>query len=261
MVATRRRTRVAHARVKLLVASITLLLAIGMGMGNMVVSALDTDIETNIIDATKILQPNDIKVESLQFNTDTLEKTEIESGEPAADTEAAIGATEEEKVLFASIQEAMELDIRTPSNWSQEELEQVVGPHLQDLVPMALEIEEETGVNAVYLLSVAATETLWGKELAGENNYFNWSTTGEVYYPFETVDELGEYTMRQYKNKYTNPDFYMERVEGLAETPEVIDISLVNRVYAKNNDGSCNTQWKKVLAEVMVIMSNRLTNV
>ena len=79
-----------------------------------------------------------------------------------------------------------------------------------DLKPYAwcfVEAERETGVNAVFLASVAALESGWNtSEVAqGKNNLFGW-TSGSGYQQFESKEACILYVAGKIKANYLSPD-------------------------------------------------------
>mgnify|MGYP001480179412 CR=1 FL=1 len=71
-------------------------------------------------------------------------------------------------------EEAAEMELMSDSGLTAEEL----APALGELAPYAedfLAAERETGVNAVFLASLAAFESGWGRFCRAENNIFGWS--------------------------------------------------------------------------------------
>lgn len=97
--------------------------------------------------------------------------------------------------------------VMIPSNLTAEQLEKGL---LYDLKPYSnifILAEEQTGINAVFLSSVAALESGWGRsEVAkSKNNLFGWtSTTG--YYAFNSYEESILYVANKLKELYLTPE-------------------------------------------------------
>lgn len=167
---------------------------------------------------------------------------------------------EDGKLVVKDEKQAKSLDIRVPCNWDYEDFKVAIKPSLYPLIPVVMQIEDETGINALYLISSAAAETGWGTQFAGKNNYFNWSTNGINYYDFETLEEFTEYSSDRYGKSYCDPDFYVPFIDGNTK-PDVITPSVVNMAYAKYKDGSINWRWSKEICAIMAgISQGRLEN-
>lgn len=151
------------------------------------------------------------------------------------------------KLIVSNYDKAASLDIRTESNWTLDDFKLVCkNKEIQSLLPVALRIEKEAGVNALYLVSVAICETGWGKHMAGSYNYFNWSSRGVQ--SFGSIDAFSDYSVDRYKSKYTKTSTY----GGVSTiTPRV-----VNKIYAINGDGSVNWRWSDHVCSMMVQLSN-----
>ena len=66
---------------------------------------------------------------------------------------------EQNKMVINSRSEAMCLDIRNKSNWTADDFYKVLNEEMYDLVPVAIKMEDELGVNAIYIIAVGANET------------------------------------------------------------------------------------------------------
>lgn len=66
-------------------------------------------------------------------------------------------------------------DLRTQSGYTAEELDEVLKYDLKGLGKYFVKAEENYGVNAVFLVSVAALESGWGRYCFRENNMFGYS--------------------------------------------------------------------------------------
>lgn len=150
--------------------------------------------------------------------------------------------------------ESMCLDIRTRSNWTYEDFDAVLNEEMKDLIPVALRLEEEVGINALYIIAVGANETGWGKYMAGRYNYFNWTNDGVDHFDFEALEKFSDFSVKTYRDNYVNETFY----EGkLGFVPEHITLEVVNVKYAINPDKTTNWQWSNVVAEIMSNISDR----
>ena len=93
-------------------------------------------------------------------------------------------------------QEAACLELTSPSGLSAGEL----APALGDLEPYAEDFaaaEREHGINAVFLASLAAFESGWGRYCIAENNIFGWSGPA-----FESKSECIDEIARRIKKNY-----------------------------------------------------------
>lgn len=165
---------------------------------------------------------------------------------------AKIEVKEESKTVIRTKSDASNIDIRTKSNWSASDFEKVVPDKLKCIIPVVMRIEDELGINALYLMSVAANETGWGAKLAGRNNYFNWSNDGIKSFDFNSVEEFSDYSVKSYK-KYLNTSFYKDTVGNVDE----ITVETVNTRYAINLDGSVNWDWSKTVISIMEKLSRQ----
>ena len=68
--------------------------------------------------------------------------------------------------------EAAEMDLRTPSDFTADELRNGLKKDLADLAEDFVAAEERYGVNAVFLAALAAFESGWGRHCFRENNIF-----------------------------------------------------------------------------------------
>lgn len=99
-----------------------------------------------------------------------LEKYSIDSN---VKTEATNPANESEKRLFLN----KDMDLRTPSNVTVEEMEKMLsGTELAGLGKAFVEAEQKYGVNAIYLMGLAAEESGYGTSSFARlrNNLMGW---------------------------------------------------------------------------------------
>ncbi len=161
-------------------------------------------------------------------------------------------AREGSKMVISSESEARKLDIRSKSNWSASDFDKVLPARLKCVIPVALRLEKELGINALYTISVAANETGWGQKLAGQNNYFNWSSDGIKSFDFDSIQSFSDYSVKGYK-KFLNTSFYADTVGNT----DRISVETVNTKYAINRDGSINWEWTRVVASIMKRLSDQ----
>ena len=76
---------------------------------------------------------------------------------------------------FARDSKAAEFDLTVKSGLSEEQLAKGLREELVELAPEFIAAEKKYGVNAVFLASVAALESGWGRFCFRPNNIFGWS--------------------------------------------------------------------------------------
>jgi hypothetical protein len=145
---------------------------------------------------------------------------------------------------------ARNLDIRSVSNVTVEELQSTLPEELWYLAEAAVLMEQRGAGNAIFFMSVMVTEVGWEISLSGSHNYFNWSTDGEYYYDFSSLEEFTEFSIEKFLDNWTDPDFYGMDYEVNRITP-----AIVNTKYALWDDGSVNTKWENLLCKIMVQIS------
>lgn len=67
------------------------------------------------------------------------------------------------------------LDLRTKSGYTAQQLDEVLKYELKGLGKYFIKAEEDYSVNAVFLASIAALESGWGRYCFRENNMFGYS--------------------------------------------------------------------------------------
>ncbi len=130
---------------------------------------------------------------------------------------------------------AQETPLLTPCGLSSPELAAAL---LCDLAPYAdtfLQAEAETGINAIFLASVAALESGWGRYMAADNNIYGW-TGAAGYMDFDSVDECILHVARSLKANYLSPD---------GPYDNGCTVAGVNRCY----NGS--PAWEKLVTQIM----------
>ena len=142
------------------------------------------------------------------------------------------------------------INIQSKSYWTREDFEAVLPDSLKPVIDTAIRMEEEQGINALYLVSVAANETGWGTKMSGNHNYFNWSIDGVKSLDFESMEEFTSYSMRGYK-KFLKPEYYAGKLDDQGTIPDVITVKVVNTGYAFNPDKSVNWTWSEVVCKII----------
>lgn len=180
----------------------------------------------------------------------TLSAADIKSVEPRYDSQG--------KMFIGSRAEAMCLDIRNRSYWTADDFYSILKEDMYDLVPVAIKMEEELGINALYIIAVGANETGWGRYMAGDYNYFNWTNNGINHFDFDSIESFTEFSLKTYENHYVHEDFYSGKLGFIPEhiTPEVVNVK-----YAINLGGGTNWQWSNVVCDIMRTLCSRLEKV
>ena len=163
--------------------------------------------------------------------------------------------TEDNKMIIRSRAEAMCLDTREISNWTADDFYKVVNEEMYNLVPVAIQMEKELGVNAIYIMAIGINETGWGKHMAGRNNYFNWTNDGIRHFNYDDANEFAADTIERYGKYYTSEEYFTKSV---GFEPECLTLEVVNTKYAVHLGGGTNWDWSNVIAEVMAMLSTRL---
>ena len=97
--------------------------------------------------------------------------------------------------------EAAEMDLRTPSDLTADELRNGLKKDLVDLAEDFVAAEERYGVNAVFLAALAAFESGWGRHCFRENNIFGWGRKS-----FETKSECVDFVASKIAQHYLSED-------------------------------------------------------
>lgn len=94
------------------------------------------------------------------------------------------------------------------SNLTVEQLEGALYYQLADYAEVFIEAEKETGVNAIFLASVAALESGWGrsKVAKNKNNLYGWTTDTGDYKVFESKEECIKFIAHKFKELYLSPE-------------------------------------------------------
>lgn len=120
-------------------------------------------------------------------------------------TSTAVFAEEGEEELgeaFTSVcVDADSFDLRTPCGVTEEELEAVLKHDLKGMAKHYLDAEEKYGVNAVFLASVSALESGWGRYCFRENNIFGYGRKS-----FDSYAECIDFVASKISKNYLSED-------------------------------------------------------
>lgn len=89
-------------------------------------------------------------------------------------------------------------DLTIPCALTEEELNKGLKGNFEGKAALFLEAEKETGVNAVFIASLGAIESGWGKYPNSKNNYFGWG--GKTYYenPDDSILDISSKISKMY---------------------------------------------------------------
>ena len=115
-----------------------------------------------------------------------------------------------EEVTPAEIEPEPEVQyegVLVPSNLTADELRKGLLYELKDYAEEFIQAEKETGINAVFLSSVAALESGWGRSdvATKRNNLFGW-TASSGYKVFDSKEECISFVAERIKTLYLSPD-------------------------------------------------------
>lgn len=91
--------------------------------------------------------------------------------------------------------------IEEPCGMSTEELETVLKGNLKNYAQEFLWAEEDYGINACFLASIAALESGWGEHCFRPNNFFGFMTKREFRSSEECIDFVAWFLKKNYLNK------------------------------------------------------------
>lgn len=94
--------------------------------------------------------------------------------------------------------------VMIPSNLTEEQLQAGMVYDLKEYAHCFIEAEKKTGINAVFLASIAAGESGWGRYESAPNNIFGWTGTSG-YMSFDSVEDCIDYVSMSIKNNYLTP--------------------------------------------------------
>lgn len=120
---------------------------------------------------------------------------------------AEIHGPELEDIEEVALEEPEGEGLLIPCGLTVHELESGLLDGLKPYAPAFLLAEEETGVNAVFLASVAALESGWGKSNIAEkkHNLFGWGGASG-YMEFESKESCISHVAQRLKALYLTPD-------------------------------------------------------
>ena len=117
-------------------------------------------------------------------------------------TSTAVFAEEEEWQPFVSVQvDSNTFDLRMSCGVTEEELESVLKYELKGMAKYYLAAEEKYGVNAVFLASVSALESGWGRYCFKPNNIFGYGRNS-----FESYEECIDFVASKISKNYLSED-------------------------------------------------------
>lgn len=106
------------------------------------------------------------------------------------------------KFEFQSVQvDADTFDLRIPCGVTEEELESVLKHKLKGMAKYYLAAEEKYNVNAVFLASVSALESGWGRHCFRPNNIFGYSRKS-----FDSYGECIDFVASKISKNYLSED-------------------------------------------------------
>jgi hypothetical protein len=134
------------------------------------------------------------------------------------------------------------LDLRQASGFSSAEIESVAKYNLCGLG--ANFVEQDNKINAIFLMSVAALESGWGRYKLNQYNLF-----GMYHYHPQSYAECITHVANVLVTNYLT--------QG-GQWHNGVTISAVNIKYCVNSDGSPKTSWTDEVSEIMANMYNQI---
>ncbi len=122
-------------------------------------------------------------------------------------------------------------DLRTKSGYTSNELNDALKHNLKGLGEAFIEAEEKYSVNAVFLASVAALESGWGRYCFRENNMFGYSGMS-----FSSKTECIDFVARKISENYLSED---------GKYHSGYTVKAVNRYY------NGREVWEKTIISIM----------
>lgn len=121
--------------------------------------------------------------------------------------------------------------ITEPCGMTAEELDEHLKGNLVGYAVAFLQAEEDYGINACFLASVAGLESGWGrsKVAKNKNNLFGWTKNGGGYKEFESFERCIDWCAWKIRKKYIN--------NGLDT------ISKIAPIY-------CDEEWAEIVTEI-----------
>lgn len=165
--------------------------------------------------------------------------TDVESSVETVEETTEVCVTSEEIIPEETFEGVLK-----PSNLTPEQLEEGLLYNLKDYSEVFIQAEKDTGVNAVFLASIAALESGWGRsDLAlYNNNLYGWTSSSGYAY-FSSYGECILTVAENLKSMYLQPDGkYFSGYE----------VSDVNKHY----NGS--KFWEDNVQDIMTQIQNRI---
>ena len=140
------------------------------------------------------------------------------------------------------------------SNASLADIQRILkGTALYELAPTYLEVENTYGVNALFIISLSAHESAWGtsKRAVEDNNLTGFG----VYY--DSSVGLNSSSKRANIIRTTSwlKNQYLSQKGAYYKGTSIVSI---NQSYAKNADGSINTEWSQGITAIANGLYNKL---
>lgn len=140
------------------------------------------------------------------------------------------------------------------SNASLEDIQRILeGTALYELAPTYLEVENTYGINALFIIALSAHESGWGtsKRAVEDNNLTGFGVFNDNSVGLNSNSKRANIirTTSWLKKHYLSPngDYY----KGTS-------IVSINQSYAKNADGSVNTEWSQGITSIANGLYNKL---
>lgn len=99
-------------------------------------------------------------------------------------------------------------DFMEPSNLTEEELRNGLHGNLKNYAGEFLECEEQYGINAAALASIAALESGWGESYMAteKNNFFGWTDASGGYATFDSAEDCISHVANFLSENYLSED-------------------------------------------------------
>lgn len=129
-------------------------------------------------------------------------------------------------------------DITEPCGYTEEELEEVLKGELKQHAQAFLHAEEDYGINACFLASIAALESGWGEHRFRENNIFGFGKQD-----FESVPRCIDFVAWYLRKHYLNPEGRYYRGGTIGDIGRIwcpddgTWVRLVTGIFYKMNNG------------------------
>lgn len=130
------------------------------------------------------------------------------------------------------------LDLRTESGYTSQQLDDVLKYELKGLGEYFIKAEEDYSVNAVFLASIAALESGWGRYCFRENNMFGYSGMS-----FVSKAECIDFVAKKISENYLSE-------EGKYHTGYTVEA--VNRYY------NGRKIWEETVIDIMSSLINKM---